>query len=40
LDVDQARAEVAPFVRDKRAIEAWSHEFFYQIIERLEPLKA
>ncbi len=38
LDVDQARAEVAPFVRDRRALEAWSREFFEQVIERLEPL--
>ena len=37
LDVDKARAEVAPFVRDQRALDVWSPAFFHQVIERLEP---
>lgn len=36
LDVDAARSEVAPFVRDKTALEVWSQDFFTQIIDRLE----
>lgn len=36
LDVRKARDEVAPFVRDRRALEVWSADFFHQIIERLE----
>ena len=35
LDVERAHREVAPFVRDRRALEVWSREFFRQIIERL-----
>jgi len=35
LNVDQARAEVAPYVSDRRALEAWSHDFFEDVIDRL-----
>lgn len=35
LDIDQVRAEVAPYVRDRRALEVWSHEFFGDVIGRL-----
>jgi len=28
LDIDRARKEVVPFVRDRRALELWSREFF------------
>ena len=38
LDVDSARLEVKPFVRDKRTIETWSHDFFLQLINRIEPV--
>ena len=38
LDIDKARTEVAPFLRDKRAVEVWSHDFFCQVIERIEPI--
>jgi len=38
LDVEQARREVAPFVRDQRALEIWSAEFFRQIVERIVPI--
>jgi predicted nucleotidyltransferase component of viral defense system len=37
LDIDQARAEVAPFVRDRRALEVWSAEFFADVIGRIVP---
>ncbi len=35
LDVEQARREVAPFVRDRRTLEVWSREFFRQVITRI-----
>jgi hypothetical protein len=36
LDVEQARAEVARFVRDPAALNVWSRRFFREIIERIE----
>ena len=39
LDVGQARAEVAPFLRDPRAVEVWSKDFFRSIIDRIEPVE-
>ncbi len=38
LDVEQARQEVTPFVRDHRGLEIWSKEFFSRIIERIVPV--
>jgi len=38
LDVDRARTEVAPFVRDQGAVEVWSRDFFYDVIRRIEPV--
>ena len=35
LDVEQARREVAPFVKDPRASDVWSREFFRQVIARI-----
>ena len=35
LDVEQARREVVPFVKDPRALDVWSQEFFKQIITRI-----
>ncbi|MCK4303665.1 MAG: nucleotidyl transferase AbiEii/AbiGii toxin family protein, partial [Candidatus Eisenbacteria sp.] len=35
LDVEKARSEVAPFVRDRRALEVWSRDFFRQIIAHI-----
>ena len=35
LDVEQARREVAPFIRDRRTLEVWSRDFFQQIIKRI-----
>ena len=38
LDINQARSEVAPFVRDRRALEVWSPEFFADVIGRIMPV--
>jgi predicted nucleotidyltransferase component of viral defense system len=38
LDVDKARGEVAPFVRDQGALEVWSKEFFSEIMGRVVPV--
>ena len=35
LDVEQARREVAPFIRDRRTLEVWSRDFFKNIIKRV-----
>lgn len=35
LDVDQARREVLPFVRDPEALTVWSKDFFMDIIDRI-----
>ncbi|MEI6564906.1 MAG: nucleotidyl transferase AbiEii/AbiGii toxin family protein [bacterium] len=35
LDVNQARTEVAPFVRDRRALDVWSNEFFFAVVSRI-----
>lgn len=36
LDVDQARNEVLPFVREPAALNIWSRNFFHQIVKRIE----
>lgn len=36
LDVDQARQEVSRFLRDPSSVEAWSTDFFRQIINRIQ----
>jgi hypothetical protein len=38
LDVDQARNEVLPFVRDSAALEVWSKEFFADTTQRIQCL--
>jgi hypothetical protein len=38
LDVDQARNEALPFVRDPAALEVWSREFFADIVQRIQCL--
>jgi hypothetical protein len=38
LDVDQARNEVLPFVREPAALEVWSKEFFADIMRRIQCL--
>ena len=35
LDVDQARREVEPFVRDPEALAVWSKEFFLDVVKRV-----
>jgi hypothetical protein len=35
LDVDQARREVLPFVRNPEALEVWSREFFLDVVRRI-----
>ena len=35
LNINQARAEVLPFVRDHRALDVWSTEFFASVITRI-----
>ncbi len=37
LNIKQARAEVTPFVRDPRALEVWSPEFFASLVARIKP---
>lgn len=36
LDVEQARTEVARFVRDRSSLDLWSPDFFRQIIDRVQ----
>lgn len=36
LDVDQARREVLPFVRQPEVLDVWSQEFFRAIVQRIE----
>jgi hypothetical protein len=38
LDVDQARNEVLPFVREPAALEIWSRQFFADIVQRIDCL--
>ncbi len=38
LDVVQAKAEVLPFVRDSAALNVWSHEFFREVMKRVQPV--
>ncbi len=38
LDVESARREVAPFLREPRVLDIWSTEFFRQIITRIKPV--
>ncbi len=35
LDVEKARREVAPFIKNQRALDAWSREFFAEVITRI-----
>ncbi len=36
LDVSQARTEVERFLRDHRAVEVWSNDFFRRTVDRIE----
>lgn len=35
LDIDQARQDVAPFVRDQQTLAIWSHDFFRDLVSRI-----
>ena len=35
LDVDQARKDVAPFVKDQQVLALWSHDFFSDVASRI-----
>ncbi|WP_254278492.1 nucleotidyl transferase AbiEii/AbiGii toxin family protein [Geobacter sulfurreducens] len=36
LDVDQARNDVTPFVKDQQALALWSHDFFRDVARRVQ----
>ena len=36
LDVEQARKDVAPFVKDKQMLDIWSHDFFQDVASRIQ----
>jgi Mlc titration factor MtfA (ptsG expression regulator) len=38
LDVEKARKEISPFVRDRHTLELWSHVFFMDVIQRVIPI--
>lgn len=38
LNIDQARKEVEPFVKDPASLSVWSLEFFYDVAERIKPV--
>jgi len=38
LDIAQARKEVEPFVKDAEALEVWSKEFFFDVMQRIVPV--
>jgi predicted nucleotidyltransferase component of viral defense system len=35
LDIEKARREVAPFIKDQRALDLWSQDFFTDVITRI-----
>ncbi len=36
LDVNQARKDVAPFVKDQQMLAIWSHDFFWDVARRIQ----
>lgn len=38
LDVDQAREEVLPFVREPASLDIWSRDFFTEVMKRVQPV--
>lgn len=40
LDVEQARGDVLPFVRDPEALGVWSREFFLDVVRRVRCVQA
>jgi Nucleotidyl transferase AbiEii toxin, Type IV TA system len=39
LDIEQAKEDVGNFVRDRRSLEAWSPEFFFEIARHMKIVK-
>ena len=37
LDVNLARKEVEPFIKNPQNLTIWSHEFFYDVVSRIQP---
>jgi hypothetical protein len=35
LDVEQTRKELAPFVKNPKALEVWTREFFLDVVGRM-----
>jgi predicted nucleotidyltransferase component of viral defense system len=38
IDIESAKRDVAPFLRNPKALDVWSTEFFMQIIARIKPM--
>ncbi len=36
LDVNQARKDVAPFIKDQQMLALWSHDFFQDVVSRIK----
>ena len=36
LDIDQAKQDVLPFIKDKSKLDLWSKEFFIEITKQLQ----
>ena len=36
LDIEKARAEVSPFIRDPEVLSIWSRDFFHDIVSRIK----
>jgi hypothetical protein len=35
LDVEQARKDVTPFIKNQQMLALWSHEFFSDVVRRI-----
>ena len=36
LDVDQAKRDIEPFVKNPETLDVWSHTFFYTLVDRIQ----
>jgi predicted nucleotidyltransferase component of viral defense system len=36
LDIEKAKSDVSPFIKDHASIEIWSHDFFLELVEKLK----
>lgn len=36
LDIEAAKKDILPFIKDPAAVKLWSHDFFYHLIQRIE----